>query len=120
MPPGARGESGDRGRVGFDGAAGVDGSDGADGLNGEVGLIGAKVIFKRDWEDAVAIGFIGLFSNSLLIGLPITERAYGSGALEGNYTIISVHSPIGYFVGITAMEIARNRGGTLSALPGKV
>jgi predicted permease len=85
-----------------------------------VGLIGAKLIFKRDWEDSVAIGFIGLFSNSLLLGLPITERAYGSGALEANYTIIALHSPSCYFIGITAMEIARNRGGSLSALPAKV
>ncbi len=85
-----------------------------------VGLIGAKLIFQRDWEDSVAIGFIGLFSNSLLLGLPITERAFGAGALEANYAIIAVHSPICYFVGITAMEIARNRGGSIAALPGKV
>lgn len=85
-----------------------------------IGMIGARIIFKRDWEDAVAIGFIGLFSNSLLLGLPITERAYGAGALEANYTIIAVHSPICYFIGITAMEIARNRGGSLAALPSKV
>lgn len=85
-----------------------------------VALIGAKLVFKRDWEDSVAIGFIGLFSNSLLLGLPITERAYGSSALESNFAIIAVHSPICYFIGITAMEIARNHGGSISALPGKV
>ena len=85
-----------------------------------VALLGAKLIFKRDWEDSVAIGFIGLFSNSLLLGLPITERAYGITALEANYAIIAVHSPICYFIGITAMEIARNRGASASTLPGKV
>lgn len=83
-------------------------------------LLGAKLIFKRDWEDSVAIGFIGLFSNSLLLGLPITERAYGPDALEANYAIIALHSPICYFIGITAMEIARAQGGSMAALPGKV
>lgn len=75
------------------------------------GLLGARLIFDRSWEDSVAIGFVGLFSNSLLLGLPITERAYGPGALAPNYAIISVHSPFCYGVGITAMEIVRNRGG---------
>ncbi len=85
-----------------------------------VGLIGARMIFKRTWEDAVAIGFCGLFSNSLLLGLPITERAYGAAALTGNYAIVSIHAPFCYLVGISAMEIARNRGGNITALPGKI
>ena len=84
------------------------------------GLLGARYIFGRDWEDSVAIGFCCLFSNSLLLGLPITERAYGADALKANYAIIAMHSPFCYGVGITAMEIARNRGGSIAALPGKV
>lgn len=84
------------------------------------GLLGARFIFGREWEDSVAIGFCCLFSNSLLLGLPITERAYGATALEANYAIIAIHSPFCYGVGITAMEIARNRGGSLAKLPGKV
>ena len=84
------------------------------------GLFGARYLFKRDWEDSIAIGFCGLFSNSLLLGLPITERAYGADALEANYAIIAIHSPFCYAVGITAMEIARNRGAGLAVLPGKV
>ncbi|NBR53753.1 MAG: AEC family transporter [Rhodobacteraceae bacterium] len=84
------------------------------------GLFGARFIFGRTWEDSVAIGFCGLFSNSVLLGLPITERAYGPEALDANYAIIAVHAPFCYLVGITAMEIARNRGGSLAALPGKV
>jgi len=85
-----------------------------------VGLLGARYIFGRDWEDSVAIGFCCLFANSLLLGLPITERAYGVGALEANYAIIAIHSPFCYAVGITAMEIARNRGGNITKLPMKV
>ncbi len=84
------------------------------------GMTGARYIFGRGWEDSVAIGFCCLFSNSLLLGLPITERAYGADALEANYAIIAIHSPFCYAVGITAMEIARNRGCSLARLPGKV
>ena len=84
------------------------------------GLLGARYLFRRDWEDSVAIGFCCLFSNSLLLGLPITERAYGVSALEANYAIIAIDSPFCYGIGITAMEIARNRGAAVSALPGKV
>ena len=74
------------------------------------GIFGARILFKRDWEDCIAIGFCCLFSNSLLLGLPITERAYGADALTANYAIIAIHSPFCYGLGITAMEITRNRG----------
>ncbi len=82
----------------------------AAGLCFSIGMIGARLIFHRDWEDCVAIGFCCLFSNSVLLGLPITERAYGPENLTGNYAIIAFHSPFCYFAGITAMEIIRNRG----------
>ncbi len=75
------------------------------------GLLGARFLFGRSWEDAAAIGFCCLFSNSLLLGVPISERAYGPGSLAANFAIISVHSPICYMIGITAMEIARGGGG---------
>ena len=32
-----------------------------------LGMGGARVLFKRDWEDSVAIGFCCLFSNSVLL-----------------------------------------------------
>ena len=69
----------------------------------------------RTLPDALAIGFAGAFSNTLLLGLPITERAYGSEALGPNYAIISIHAPVLYAVGITAMELARSRGQGLGA-----
>lgn len=77
-----------------------------------LGLFGARLLFGRDWEDCVAIGFCCLFSNSVLLGLPITERAYGSGNLAGNFAIVAFHSPFCYGIGITVMEVVRNRGGS--------
>jgi malonate transporter len=81
------------------------------------GIAGARWLFGREWEDAVAIGFVALFSNSLLIGLPITERAFGTAALASNFAIISIHAPFCYLVGIVAMEMARARGGGLARMP---
>ncbi|WP_299146022.1 AEC family transporter [uncultured Tateyamaria sp.] len=75
-----------------------------------VGTAAAFYLFKRNIEDSIAIGFCCLFSNSVLLGLAINERAYGPDALAGAYTIIAFHSPFCYGLGITAMEIARNRG----------
>ncbi|AUH34094.1 AEC family transporter [Paracoccus tegillarcae] len=78
------------------------------------GWAGAKYIFKRNPSDCVAIGFVCLFSNSLLLGIPITERAYGADALVSNWAIISIHSPLIYTFGITMMEFTRARGTDLS------
>ncbi len=77
-----------------------------------LGLFGARLLFRRDWEDCVAIGFCCLFSNSILLGLPITERAYGADALTGNFAIVAFHSPFCYGLGIATMEFVRNRGQT--------
>jgi predicted permease len=84
------------------------------------GFLGARLLFNRSLEDSVAIGFCCLFSNSLLLGLPITERAYGTQALTSNYAIISIHSPFCYGLGITAMEVVRARGKPLRHLPSTV
>ncbi|WP_293575130.1 AEC family transporter [Phaeobacter sp.] len=80
------------------------------GLCFGLGILGARVLFQRDWEDCVAIGFCCLFSNTVLLGLPITERAYGADNLTGNFAIIAFHSPFCYGLGITVMEIVRNKG----------
>ena len=74
------------------------------------GLLGARFLFGRPWEDSVAIGFIGLFSNSVLLGIPITERAYGADVLASTFTIIAIHAPFCYGVGTTVMEIVRADG----------
>ena len=85
-----------------------------------IGIIGARVLFSRPWTDSVAIGFVCLFANSLLLGLPITERAYGASALEANYAIIAIHSPFCYGIGITLMEIVRAETRSPVALAGSV
>lgn len=80
------------------------------------GIFGARLIFGRPWEDSVVIGFACFFSNTLLLGLPITERAYGAEALAANYAIISIHAPIAYGISITVMEIVMARGQSAGAV----
>jgi malonate transporter and related proteins len=84
------------------------------------GLLGARFLFGRAWEDSIAIGFACLFSNSVLLGLPLTERAYGAEALEANFAIIAFHAPFCYALGMTVMEVVRNRGGSLRDVTGKL
>lgn len=78
-----------------------------------LGFLGTRLFFDRTPKDAVAIGFACLFSNSVLLGLPITERAYGSEALAANFAIIAFHAPVCYMLGVTSMEIVSNRSSTL-------
>ena len=73
-----------------------------------IGFLGSHYIFNRPLEDSVAIGFCCLFSNSVMLGLPITERAYGNNALQHNFAIVSIHAPFCYFLGITVMELIKS------------
>lgn len=75
-----------------------------------VGLYGARWLFARPWEDAVVIGFCCLFSNTVILGLPVTERAYGTEALAGNFAIIALHAPVCYLIGTVVMEFVRSTG----------
>ena len=75
-----------------------------------LGIVGARLFFGRRPGEAVAVGFIALFSNSVLLGLPITERAYGTEALAPNYAIVALHAPFCYTLGITLMEVLRADG----------
>lgn len=77
------------------------------------GLFGARFLFGRGWEDAVAVGFVGLFSNSVLLGLAISERAWGTASLAPNFAIIALHAPFCYLTGILAMEGVRAQGAGL-------
>ncbi len=79
-----------------------------------LGYFSANKLFNRTAAESVAIGFACMFSNSLLLGIPITERAYGTDALSGNYAIISIHAPLLYGFGITVMELVRSKGAGLS------
>ena len=85
-----------------------------------LGIVAARYLFQRPWTDSVAIGFCCFFANSVLLGLPISERAYGTDSLAANYAIVGVHAPYAYFVGITVMEIVRAEGKSALAVARQV
>ncbi len=70
-------------------------------------LLLARLLFKRSPGEAVAVAFGALFSNALILGFPISERAYGAESLATNVAIISIHAPFCYLLGITAIELSR-------------
>lgn len=74
----------------------------------------ARKIWKRTLTESVSVGFAALFSNGVLMGLPIIERAYGANALPPVFAIISLHVAIMYSIGMIAMEFAQNNGQTAS------
>jgi malonate transporter len=73
-----------------------------------------KTVFRRHAGESVAIGFGALFSNSVLIGLPISERAWGVDNMGPAFAIISLHAPFCYLLGISTMEVLRSDGRSYS------
>ncbi len=69
-----------------------------------------KNYFKRRPGEAVGVAFAALFSNLVLLGLPISERAWGADSLAPNFALVSVNAPICYLIGISAMEMLRADG----------
>lgn len=78
-----------------------------------VGAMLSRRFFCRRPGEAVAAGFTAMFSNTVLLGLPILERAYGHDALPPGYAIVALHAPLLYIVGIVAMEAIRRDGATV-------
>jgi malonate transporter len=66
--------------------------------------------FKRRPGEAVGIAFGALFSNLVLLGLPISERAWGVEGMAPSFALVSLNAPICYLVGITTMELLRADG----------
>ena len=85
-----------------------------------VGVVGSRIIFNCTVAESIAIGFCVLFSNAVLLGLPITELAYGTNALGPNLAIISVNAPICYLIGISAMELFGTEKKSLKKIIGNI
>jgi len=79
-----------------------------------IGVLAAYFYFNRDMEESICIGFTCLFSNSILLGLPIMENAHGPTSLGSNFAIISFHAPFCYLIGILSMEFFRESNKALN------
>jgi len=72
-------------------------------------------LFKRRPGEAVGVAFAALFSNLVMLGLPISERAWGADNLAPSYALVAVNAPICYLIGITVMEFLRADGRGVAA-----
>ena len=82
-----------------------------------LGAFTGRRLFGQRPGEAVAAGFTATFANSLFLGLPIIERAYGGASHQATLALIAVHAPICYLAGGILMESARADGtGALRAL----
>jgi len=81
-----------------------------------VSFLIAKFLFKRRPGESVAVGFSAYFSNTVLLGLPIIQRAYGDEALPYLFAIVGFHAPLLMSSGMIAMEVARRDGAPLASI----
>ena len=73
-------------------------------------IILLRKFFQKRPGEAVAISFGALFSNLVMLGLPISQRAWGSAGLETSFVLVAVNAPVCYLIGISVMEISRADG----------
>lgn len=60
-----------------------------------------------------------MFCNALLLGVPITEIAFGKGVLPANFAIVAFQAPFCYALGVAALELSRANGGHPLATVGR-
>lgn len=75
-----------------------------------IAVLLARVIWKRRPGESVAVGFCAFFSNTVILGLSIVERAFGETVLAPAIGIISFHAPVTYAAGMIMMELSRRDG----------
>ncbi len=75
-----------------------------------LGIILSRVFWGRRPGEAVAVGFCAVFSNSVLIGVPIAQLAFGDAVMTPVFGIIAFHASSLYALGMTTMEFARQDG----------
>ncbi|KQX34731.1 hypothetical protein ASD04_15150 [Devosia sp. Root436] len=78
-----------------------------------LGIVVALKLFGNRPGEAVSVGFSGMFTNTVLVGLPIVTRAYGADSLPVTLSIIGLHGAILLTVGMVTMELMRRDGQAL-------
>ncbi|MFD2648552.1 AEC family transporter [Devosia albogilva] len=77
------------------------------------GILLAVKLFGNRPGEAVSAGFSAMFTNTVLIGLPIIQRAYGAEALPVTLSIIGLHGAILLTLAMLTMEFMRRDGQSL-------
>lgn len=53
-----------------------------------------RVVFKRDYKASIIAGIAASFANTVLIGIPLVQRAYGDELTQVLFLIVSIHLPM--------------------------
>jgi predicted permease len=77
------------------------------------GALIARNVFKQRPGESVSSGFSAMFTNTVLIGIPVIQRAYGPAALPTVFSIIAFHAPMLITLGMLVMELVRRDGAPL-------
>ena len=80
-----------------------------------LGILVARRFFANRPGEAVSAGFSAMFTNTVLVGLPIMSRAYGEGALPVTLSIIGLHGAILLTLAMVTMELTRRDAQPLGA-----
>jgi malonate transporter len=78
-----------------------------------LGIIIAMKLYGDAPGVAVSVGFSGTFTNTVLVGLPLIQRAYGLEAMPVTLSIIGLHGAILLTIGMLTMEFMRRDGQSL-------
>ncbi|HWA19364.1 MAG TPA: AEC family transporter [Devosia sp.] len=82
------------------------------------GAFVARRFFANRPGESISSGFAAMFTNTVLIGIPIMQRAYGEAALPTTFTIIALHAPVLITLGMLIMELVRRDGQPLVSAMG--
>ena len=74
-----------------------------------------RFVFKRGARAAVIAGLGASYSNLILLGIPLTERAFGEPGLQMLFFLISIHLPTMMMISTFLMEYAVRADGVESA-----
>jgi malonate transporter len=75
-----------------------------------VGSIIAVRFFGNKPGEGVSSGFAAMFTNTVLLGIPILSRAYGEEALPVVFSIIALHASVLITIAMLTMELVRRDG----------
>jgi malonate transporter and related proteins len=75
-------------------------------LTWAVASIIIRIVFKRDYKASIIAGIAASFANTVMIGIPLVQRAYGEEMTQVLFLILSIHLPVMLLVASLLVEYA--------------
>ncbi len=73
-----------------------------------LGIFAGRKLFAKRPGEAVVSGFSAMFTNTVLLGIPVLQRAFGEEAMPIVFSIVGVHAAILLTAGMLVMELFRH------------